>query len=94
MRLEPRQESAKTTFHWHLLARDLLLNQLRHKRLRMSLPVKRVENRTGDQKYWSYSVDSDKTRMPSNVVLLQGQATAILAWIYGMGNKKQGYPQT
>ena len=28
------------------------------------------------------------------MVLLQGQATAILAWIYGMGNKKQGYPQT
>ena len=68
----------------------------------MNLPVKRVENRTGDhagdrtgdQKYWSYSVDSDKTRIPSNIVLLQGQATAILAWIYGMGNKKQGYPQT
>ena len=76
----------------------------------MNLPAKRVENhtenhtenytenhtenRTGDQKYWSYSVDSDKTRMPSNIVLLQGQATAILAWIYGMGNKKQGYPQT
>ena len=64
----------------------------------MNLPVKRVENHTGDhtgdQKYWSYGVDSDKTRMPSNIVLLQGQATAILAWIYGMGNKKQGYPQT
>ena len=49
----------------------------------MNLPVKRVENytgdHTGDQKYWSYSVDSDKTRMPSNIVLLQGQATAILA---------------
>ena len=64
----------------------------------MNLPVKRVENHTGDhtgdQKYWSYSVDSDKTRMPSNIVLLQGQATTILAWIYGMGNKKQGYPQT
>ena len=68
----------------------------------MNLPVKRVENHTekhtgnltGDQKYWSYSVDNNKTRMPSNIVLLQGQATAILAWIYGMGNKKQGYPQT
>ena len=60
----------------------------------MNLPVKRVENRTGDQKYWSYSVDGDKTRIPSNMVLLQGQATAILAWIYGMGNKKQGHPQT
>ena len=64
----------------------------------MNLPVKRVENHTGDhtgdQKYWSYSVDNNKTRTPSNIVLLQGQATAILAWIYGMGNKKQGYPQT
>ena len=58
----------------------------------MNLPVKRVENRTGDQKYWSYSVDSDKTRMPSNIVLLQGQATMILAWIYGMGNKKTRIP--
>ena len=53
----------------------------------MNLPVKRVENhtgdhtgdRTGDQKYWSYSVDNNKTRTPSNIVLLQGQATAILA---------------
>ena len=26
----------------------------------MNLPVKRVENRTGDQKYWSYSVDNNK----------------------------------
>ena len=43
----------------------------------MNLPVKRVENRTGDQKYWSYGVDSDKTRMPSNIVLLQGQVTTI-----------------
>ena len=62
----------------------------------MNLPVKRVENRTGDrtgdQKYWSYSVDSDKTRIPSNIVLLQGQATMILAWIYGMGNKKTRIP--
>ena len=58
----------------------------------MNLPVKRVENRTGDQKYWSYSVDGDKTRIPSNIVLLQGQATAILAWIYGMGNKKTRRP--
>ena len=73
MSLEPRQESVKTTLHWHLLARDLLLNQLRYKRLQINLPVKRVENRTGDhtgdQKYWSYSVDSDKTRIPSNMVL-------------------------
>ena len=49
----------------------------------MNLPVKRVENHTGDhtgdQKYWSYSVDNNKTRTPSNIVLLQGQATAILA---------------
>ena len=60
----------------------------------MNLPVKRVENRTGDQKYWLYGVGNNKTRTPSNIVLLQGQATAILAWIYGMGNKKQGRPQT
>ena len=54
----------------------------------MNLPVKRVENRTGDQKYWSYSVDSDKTRIPSNIVLLQGQATAIPTSPYGMDRRK------
>ena len=96
MRLEPRQESAKTTFQWHLLARDLLLNKLRCKRLQMNLPVKRVENRTGDrtgdhtgdQKYWSYSVDSDKTRMPSNMVLLQGQVITIPTFPYGVDRRK------
>ena len=25
----------------------------------MNLPAKRVENHTGDQKYWSYSVDNN-----------------------------------
>ena len=65
----PETLTAKITFQWYLLVRDLLLNQLRYKRLQMSLPVKRVENHTGDQKYWSYSVDSDKTRIPSNMVL-------------------------
>ena len=45
-RLEPRHESAKTTFHWHLLARDLLPNQLRYKQLRMNLLVKMVEKLT------------------------------------------------
>ena len=54
----------------------------------MNLPVKRVENRTGDQKYWSYSVDSDKTRMPSNIVLLQGQATTIPTFPYGVDRRK------
>ena len=54
----------------------------------MNLPVKRVENRTGDQKYWSYSVDSDKTRMPSNIVLLQGQVTTILTFPYGVDRRK------
>ena len=54
----------------------------------MNLPVKRVENRTGDQKYWSYSVDSDKTRMPSNIVLLQGQATMIPTFPYGVDRRK------
>ena len=58
----------------------------------MNLPVKRVENHTGDhtgdQKYWSYSVDSDKTRIPSNIVLLQGQATAIPTFPYGVDRRK------
>ena len=54
----------------------------------MNLPVKRVENRTGDQKYWSYGVDSDKTRTPSNIVLLQGQATAIPTFPYGVDMRK------
>ena len=54
----------------------------------MNLPVKRVENRTGNQKYWSYSVDSDKTRMPSNIVLLQGQATTIPTFPYGVDRRK------
>ena len=58
----------------------------------MNLPVKRVENNTGDhtgdQKYWSYSVDSDKTRIPSNIVLLQGQATMIPTFPYGMDRRK------
>ena len=58
----------------------------------MNLPVKRVENhtenRTGDQKYWSYSVDGDKTRIPSNMVLLQGQATMIPTFPYGMDRRK------
>ena len=47
---------------------------------------------TSDIPGWSYSVDSDKTRIPSNIVLLQGQVTTILAWIYGMGNKKTRIP--
>ncbi len=54
----------------------------------MNLPVKRVENRTGDQKYWSYSVDSDKTRIPSNMVLLQGQVTTIPTFPYGVDRRK------
>ena len=58
----------------------------------MNLPVKRVENRTGDhtgdQKYWSYSVDNNKTRTPSNIVLLQGQATAIPTFPYGVDRRK------
>ena len=62
----------------------------------MNLPVKRVENRTGDhagdrtgdQKYWSYSVDNNKTRTPSNIVLLQGQATMIPTFPYGVGRRK------
>ena len=54
----------------------------------MNLPVKRVENYTGDQKYWSYSVDSDKTRIPSNIVLLQGQATMIPTFPYGVDRRK------
>ena len=58
----------------------------------MNLPVKRVENRTGDhtvdQKYWSYSVDSDKTRIPSNIVLLQGQVTTIPTFPYGVDRRK------
>ena len=54
----------------------------------MNLPVKRVENRTGDQKYWSYSVDNNKTRTPSNIVLLQGQATAIPTFPYSMDRRK------
>ena len=58
----------------------------------MNLPVKRVENHTGDhtgdQKYWSYSVDSDKTRIPSNIVLLQGQVTTIPTFPYGVDRRK------
>ncbi len=58
----------------------------------MNLPVKRVENytenHTGDQKYWSYSVDSDKTRTPSNIVLLQGQATMIPTFPCGVDRRK------
>ena len=54
----------------------------------MNLPVKRVENRTGDQKYWSYSVDSDKTRIASNIVLLQGQVTMIPTFPYGVDRRK------
>ena len=54
----------------------------------MNLPVKRVENHTGDQKYWSYSVDNNKTRMPSNIVLLQGQVTTILTFPYGVNRRK------
>ena len=54
----------------------------------MNLPVKRVENHTGDQKYRSYSVDGDKTRIPSNMVLLQGQATAIPTFPYGVDRRK------
>ena len=54
----------------------------------MSLPVKRVENHTGDQKYWSYSVDNNKTMIPSNIVLLQGQATAIPTFPYGVDRRK------
>ncbi len=45
-RLNPRHESAKTTFRNDLLARGLLPNQLRYKQLRMHLPVKRVETET------------------------------------------------
>ena len=58
----------------------------------MNLPVKRVENRTGDrtgdQKYWSYSVDNNKTRTPSNIVLLQGQVTTIPTFPYGVDRRK------
>ena len=54
----------------------------------MNLPVKRVENRTENQKYWSYGVDSDKTRTPSNIVLLQGQVTAIPTFPYGVDRRK------
>ena len=58
----------------------------------MNLPIKRVENRTGNhtgnQKYWSYSVDSDKTRIPSNMVLLQGQVTTIPTFPYGVDRRK------
>ena len=58
----------------------------------MNLPVKRVENHTGDhtgdQKYWSYSVDSDKTRTPSNMVLRWGQATMIPTFPYGVDRRK------
>ena len=58
----------------------------------MNLPVKRVENRTGDQKYWSYSVDSDKTRIASNIVLLQGQVTTIPTFPYGVDNNETRIP--
>ena len=58
----------------------------------MNLPVKRVENHTGDhtgdQKYWSYSVDNNKTRTPSNIVLLQGQVTTIPTFPYGVDRRK------
>ncbi len=54
----------------------------------MNLPVKRVENRTGDQKYWLYGVGNNKTRTPSNIVLLQGQATMIPTFPYGVDRRK------
>ena len=43
---------------------------------------------TSDIPRWSYSVDSDKTRIPSNMVLLQGQATMIPTFPYGVDRRK------
>ena len=43
---------------------------------------------TSDIPGWSYSVDNNKTRMPSNIVLLQGQATMIPTFPYGVDRRK------